>query len=315
MAGGIEERHQASHHREVPHAPIIDYHGLPADLTRGVGRGGAVPGRLFYPVSIIGAYNMRPPRNTGVTEPLPRRNYPRAPIVEAVIQILVAAPTEPPVLERIAHKLKGIYPNSEPLQEFKIEIANTGGQIGVAQNPQGFRLANNDQTDILLINPRGITAARLAPYPNWQHLRDKANAAWQEWKDATPRHPIARLGVRYINRIDVPQDPAEPFKVQDYLNFYRQATPITGEPMLGYLLQIVVPTFVPSWTATVTTTPLGDSQVPNHASVLLDIDVMRTAEIPLNDAQLWPVIDQARAIKNDIFERCITDASRRLFQS
>ena len=173
-------------------------------------------------------------------EPLPTRNYRRAPIVEAVIQIQVASPAEPRVLERIAHKLKSTYPNSEPLQEFKIEIANTGGQIGVAQNPQGFRLANNDQTDILLINPLGITAARLAPYPNWQHLRDKANSAWQEWKDATPRHPIVRLGVRYINRIDVPKDSAQPFRVQDYLNFYAQATPITEEPMLGYLLQIVI---------------------------------------------------------------------------
>ena len=164
-------------------------------------------------------------------EPRPSPHYPRAPIVEALIQILVAAPAEPRALERIAHKLKSEYPNSQPLQEFMIEIANTGGQVGVAQNPQGFRLANNDQTDILLVNPLGITAARLSPYGDWKHLRDKANAAWQEWKAATPRHPIVRLGVRYINRIDVPHDPTQPFKVEDYLNFYPQVMPITPMPL------------------------------------------------------------------------------------
>lgn len=228
---------------------------------------------------------------------------------------MVAAPAEQRALERIAHKLKDDYPNSQPMQEFKIEIANTGGTVGIAQNPQGFRLANEDQTDILLVNPLGITAARLAPYTEWQHLRGKAHDAWQEWKAATPRHPIARLGVRYINRIDVPHDPAQPFQVEDYLNFYPQFAPITDRPMLGYLLQVIVPTADPQWSASITTTPLGDSILPQHASVLLDIDVMRTANIPLNDEHLWPVIDQAQVLKNDIFERCITDAARKLFLS
>lgn len=243
------------------------------------------------------------------------QNYPRAPITEAVIQILVGADAEPRMLERIAHKLKADYPNSQPLQEYKVEIPNTGGQVNVAQSPQGFRLANNDQSDVVVLSPRGITAARLAPYPHWQHLRDKANTAWQEWKAATPGHPIARLGVRYINRIDIPLSSGMPLNVEDYLSFVPNVDAITDKPMLGYLMQVVIPTSDPLWIATITTTALGDTPVPAHASFILDIDVARSADIPLNDNLLWPIVDAARPIKNDIFERCIKDSARKLFMS
>lgn len=255
------------------------------------------------------------PRETHLPELRTSQNYPRAPITEAVIQILVAADVEPRALERISHKLKAEYPNSQPLQEYKVEIPNTGGQVSVAQNPQGFRLANNDQSDVIMLNPRGITAARLAPYLHWKHLRDRANTAWQYWKAATPGHPIARIGVRYINRIDIPLTAGMQLNVEEYLSFVPSVDAITDQPMLGYLMQVVIPTSDPHWTATITTTALGDTQIPAHASFILDIDVGRTSNIPFNDTLLWPVIDQAQLIKNDIFERCIKEPARKLFRS
>jgi uncharacterized protein (TIGR04255 family) len=48
-------------------------------------------------------------------------------------------------------------------------------------------------------------------------------------------------------------------------------------------------------------------------SLLLDVDVFRTEDFPFNDGELWSVIDQARGIKNAIFESCINDEARRLF--
>ena len=188
-------------------------------------------------------------------------------------------------------------------------------QVRISQSPQGYRLANDDQTDIVILGPRGVTAARLPPYPGWNYLRDRANAAWQEWKKETARHPIERLGVRYINRIDVPIDAVVPFRVQDYVTFYPTVTPITDKDPLGYFVQVVIPTLSPKWNATLTSTTLGADEVPRHVSLILDIDVMRTVDIPLNDTQLWPTIDEAQALKNDIFERCITPTARKLFQS
>ncbi len=248
-------------------------------------------------------------------QPLTSPHYPRAPITEAVIQLRMTADVEMKALAKIQHRLKSAYPNSQQLQNVAFSFDNTGRQINVVQNPQGFRLANDDQTDIVMLTPRDLTAARLPPYPGWEHLRANANTAWKIWKAATPRHPIERIGVRFINRIDIPVADAHLFDIQEYLNFYPSTSPITAAPMLGYLLQVTVPTFDPLSIATITTTTLGTNLIPKHHSLILDIDVSRTADIPIRDDRLWPLIDQARVIKNDIFERCITDASRKLFAS
>jgi uncharacterized protein (TIGR04255 family) len=51
----------------------------------------------------------------------------------------------------------------------------------------------------------------------------------------------------------------------------------------------------------------------NHVSMVLDIDVFRTEQIPGRDNDLWTCIDAVRPLKNTIFEACITDEARRLF--
>jgi uncharacterized protein (TIGR04255 family) len=46
----------------------------------------------------------------------------------------------------------------------------------------------------------------------------------------------------------------------------------------------------------------------------LDIDLFRTENIPGREQDLWECIESVRELKNSIFETCITDASRRLFE-
>jgi uncharacterized protein (TIGR04255 family) len=61
---------------------------------------------------------------------------------------------------------------------------------------------------------------------------------------------------------------------------------------------------------------LNDRGAPpllNHVSLLLDIDVFCTEQIPSNEAELWRMIDHAGPIKNRVFEQCITNESRKLF--
>ena len=48
-------------------------------------------------------------------------------------------------------------------------------------------------------------------------------------------------------------------------------------------------------------------------SLLLDIDVSRMDELPQNDEGLWAFVDRIREYKNMIFEACITDRARELF--
>jgi uncharacterized protein (TIGR04255 family) len=50
------------------------------------------------------------------------------------------------------------------------------------------------------------------------------------------------------------------------------------------------------------------------ASIVLDLDLFRTVDLPQSEDELWRYIEILRTRKNEIFEACITDATRELFQ-
>jgi uncharacterized protein (TIGR04255 family) len=165
----------------------------------------------------------------------------------------------------------------------------------------------------VIVRPFGIVASRLAPYPGWPALRKRAEAAWQAWRRSIkPARPIARLGIRTINRIDVPLDDRRMFPLETYLNFYPQVPDFSSAGLSGFVMQVTLPTSSARWMTTVTSAPATPPPMLNHTSLLLDIDLYRNEGIPDEEPDLWAIIDEARAIKNDIFERCITDETRRL---
>ena len=82
--------------------------------------------------------------------------------------------------------------------------------------------------------------------------------------------------------------------------------------MHGYLMQVTLPTAKPKWIVTITSALVFLPPLLNHVSLLLDIDIFRTEEIPNNDNQLWEVVEEAHVLKNNVFETCITEETRKL---
>jgi uncharacterized protein (TIGR04255 family) len=79
------------------------------------------------------------------------------------------------------------------------------------------------------------------------------------------------------------------------------------------LLQVTFPAPSSHWNVSIASSIVAPPPLIDHISFLLDIDVFRSEQIPGREDELWTVIDEARAIKNTIFERCITDETRKLF--
>jgi len=56
------------------------------------------------------------------------------------------------------------------------------------------------------------------------------------------------------------------------------------------------------------------SPLIGYASFALDIDLIRDYEVPQADDDLWAYLSEVRRIKNSIFESCVTDKARALFE-
>lgn len=252
----------------------------------------------------------------------PIKTYPRAPITEAVIELRMQSEVDMKEQEKIIHRLKKDYPHMKPLNEIKFNVnapqtgggaPPTGGGVTVRTQWQGFRLTSDDQTKIVIVMPLSVVSARLAPYQGWDDFFNQARAVWRAWKHSIKYSPVARIGVRYINRIDIPTSGRQHIRLEDYLTFYPKSPEGDELPIYSYFIQVMLPTHNSLWTSSITSALLP-SPLLEHTSLLLDIDVFRTKEIPVKDDDLWTVIGEARDIKNFIFQRCIAPQSERLFE-
>lgn len=243
--------------------------------------------------------------------------YNHPPVTEAVIELRFKDSVNQDILKKIATKLNNkFYPNSKENVEinFNVEIGNPdGGDKSSAQlTPNGYRLSSEDQADVALITSQAFTIARLAPYPGWDTFFDKFAAAWKTWKGIVKVQEISRVGIRYINRIDIPLNGTKNIELGDFLNFISINCFFQTIPMSDYLIKITKETESPLWAATVISAP-HPSPLLETISLILDIDIYRTEEIPLNDIELFKMLTEARDIKNSIFTQCITKKTEELF--
>ena len=244
---------------------------------------------------------------------VPKPPYSKAPIIESVIHLSVVGTAAAQDLQKLVKRFVKDYPQQEPLAAFNIALDTTGGPTTVTQQLQGYRVTSADQADIILAFPDGVAAARLAPYPGWEHLRERAHTAWAEWRRSITYSTLKRIGIRYINQIDVPIAQAEAIDIEAYLSFTPRVPEFSKQPLNGFIVQATRPTDVEHWSVSITSTIMSPPPLINHVSMVLDIDVFRTEQIPGREADLWTNIDTVRPLKNAIFEACITDEARKLF--
>jgi uncharacterized protein (TIGR04255 family) len=244
---------------------------------------------------------------------VPKPPYPKAPITEGVMHLTVEGKATPAELQKLVKRFAKDYPQQETLAALSVGINTTGGVTTVQQQPQGYRVKSADQADILLVFADGIAASRLAPYPGWEHLQERSRAAWAEWRDIVAHKTIKRIGIRYINRVDIPIKQSEILDIEAYLRIVPRVPEFSKQPLSGFWVQVTKPTDLPHWSVSVTSNIVSPAPLINHVSVALDIDVFRIEQIPGRDADLWDCVNAARSLKNAIFESCMTDEARRLF--
>jgi uncharacterized protein (TIGR04255 family) len=245
---------------------------------------------------------------------IPKSPYPKDPINEAVIQISTSTQTSPESLKKIANYFKDEYPHQEPLTELDFMIDATGGPSHIRHAISGYRLTSITNPDVLVVQPGGIVAARLSPYAGWEQLLAATKKVWSYWHRVAGASPISRLGVRYINRIDVPLANNTNIELSEYLNFFPQVPKFVPKQLNGYVVQATFPTEKENWTATLTSTVLTPPPLLNTLSIILDIDLFRIEQVPQREESLWECIESVRSLKNSIFESCITDKTRKCFE-
>lgn len=240
-----------------------------------------------------------------------QKHYPDAPIQEAIIA-LRTVPVVPLNLDALRLDAeKSEYSKVENLIEAigQFKVGPGGGSAQMHQQPTGWKYTHENGKQIFQSRVNGFTFSQLAPYDRWETLQEEAQRLWTEYRKIVKPERIDRLAVRYINRVDIPVANVD---IKSYFRTSPEISPDLPQELANYFMQLRIP--YPSIGGTCL---MNQTIVPpaleGGVSIVLDIDLFRDENIPQEEAEIWNFFETLHVAKNQIFEACITDATRELF--
>lgn len=241
--------------------------------------------------------------------------YSRAPITEAVIELRTEPGAADKDLDRAHRKMKGeAYPQAQKLEEVQLmlDTKNPEAARAVSTGIRQYRLSSEDGADVVILATGSLTTSRLAPYRGWEDLLRRAQAAWKLWRDECGKRPLVRVGVRYLNRVDIPEaEVGAGVDPQHYFTLGVMRPQELSMPANEYVAVVRMGLKDPPYGLRLAI----EAQPPvliDHVSFKLDLDLSLEVELPKRDDDLWARLEDMRVHKNRIFESLITDKVREL---
>lgn len=237
--------------------------------------------------------------------------YPFPPIIEAVVEFRFEEALSEADLAKMSKRLASAYPNEQVQmgKSFKVDLQNS--TTAVEDEGKRYRRTNDDQNEIVLFGGHSLVISQLAVYPSWGHLHGRIAFVRGIWRKALRFRKISQIGMRYINRIDIPAETDNLVHHEKYMNLKINMPP-EHPHTIAYSLSFQIPLPDIKCVANVNSAST-ESPVPMHGAFTLDIDLVRVVDVPQRDADIDNLLEQMRSAKNELFESFILDPAREKF--
>jgi len=238
------------------------------------------------------------------------------PITEALIDIRTELASDASIadIEKIYEDIKAAYPKKKSRFRYEGVIEFKEGEIPSAESkdlgPDGILLWSADDKQLVQFRLDGFTFNRLRPYKNWDAMQAEAKPLWDLYVNKMKPLQVTRLALRYINSIDIP---AMSVRLEDYFTKPPQIPEGLSQLVEQFLARVVID-FPEIRAKAVITQALQPPRSPNVTSVLFDLDVFRSIRLTPASHEVWDILSELRSLKNNIFDKSITDKTKELFR-
>jgi uncharacterized protein (TIGR04255 family) len=243
-----------------------------------------------------------------------KTDYPHlrnAPIVEAVLEILVDLPTnfEFSQIEALYEKIKDDFPQKKIRNRFEQTItAEPGGKVDSRYNDLGDDgiIANSqDGKNVVQFRLDGVSYSQLKPYTSWKQVSQQALKFWDIYRSSTFPTKIRRLGLRYINMLEIPAG----VKVSDV---FKNPLPVPikdNQDIMGFATHVVFRDKTNNFVGMVSqsTQPPLEEADRLKVRILLDINVMYDIGEANKKIEIDEIFSELRTFKNKLFFESLTE--------
>jgi len=241
--------------------------------------------------------------------------FPKAPIVEALLDIGFepSTPIGPDVFEKYHELVKTAYPTKKEVRASQADIELSQGLppklVTHKDVLDGCHFLSDDKKQIVQVKMRNFTANRLSPYESWEKFQPETQRLWGLLAPLIKQARIRRVGLRYINRVEVPLPVND---LREYILTLPDIPAGLPQAVSEFFMRMVVPDSKREISAAIYHTI--EHPKTGKLPVIFDIDVSKTVSIDLNDKSLWTIVEQLREYKNEIFFHSLTDKAKELFK-
>ncbi len=243
------------------------------------------------------------------------KKYKKSPIVEAVceFQFEEGSPWDLTVPGRVYEKVRNTFPILRQTERVTVSVSGSpeefGTQFGTLSLMQFLR---KDEKALVQVGTHLLSVSVLKPYPSWLRFLPLIKKGFNTYRDVAAPKGIRRVGLRYINHVEVPD---HDIRLEDYFEFRPYIGQGLPQDFGTFALGIQIPyeNSRDILNLQLSSLPKQISSSDNVAVVLsLDYFLLKPGEVALEEAFQW--VDVAHHHIEDAFEACITQKLRHLFK-
>jgi uncharacterized protein (TIGR04255 family) len=223
------------------------------------------------------------------------KQYKSPPLLEAVCEFKFQPPSSrnPAVLDLIYEKVQAQFPQREPVND-------PDGQEAVPDAKTKFRRA--DGSALLQVSPKLLAINQLRPYPAWPQFKQLILETYALYSEIVSPAHLLRLGLRYINRIEIPGTKIE-------IGCFLRGCP-EGYHKLFLSTEFPFDTERENLAMILAHVPHSEG---DFSHFYLDLDYGAFPATAMTPETIAPILERAHDRIEQLFETSLTDETRRLF--
>lgn len=243
------------------------------------------------------------------------RIYENPPLIEAVCEFRFE-PSQPwdwTIPGLVYDKVKSEYPKKR--QQNIVEVELRAEQEELAQRLKGgiarMQFLRSDERALIQVGPDLLTVNHLKPYPTWKTFKEMIVHAFNVYREIANPRGIRRIGLRYINKIEIPEPRVE---IEDYLLAAPKVPEVVPQIFATFVQRVEIPFEQANGMLVLQSGSMRDEHTEGTAFMLdLDFFTLQADKLTLDSAMEW--VENAHDEVERTFEACVTDKARKLFKA
>ncbi len=247
---------------------------------------------------------------------MPKKSYSTLtdpPITEAVIEIRFSPAVAIETLESLCGEFKSDFPEVKPVRQNTLSWQMKGQEI--KSGPQEshldhYRLSSSEGRETIQLKVDRFAFSFIGYYTDWKDFSQRAVDSWAKFANKIPVELITRLGVRFVNNLNLPQG----IDLNKYIANLPQVPEGVPAKMAGFLNQITMTNIEISAFGSITLALDRNRTNEKTLPVIIDIDVFNLESIPNQADLLNKKLIDLRNFKNQIFFSSLTENGLGLYK-